>query len=179
MSEHTHAGARHRKHQDAARDLLKSIRAQHPEADRAMGIVLFIDHLYPLLAPVEERAELDALVLMPLREWIAANWIEPRKVSEEARAERAAAKAAMLAAIKVKGAKRDEEIATIALLEFEMPDGRKIGDLSGAECIGWGEKQGRFFRSLGEQLAPRAKVRNHFTELDLQAIARHHKLIGK
>lgn len=178
MSEHTQTapGRQRRRQHDEARDLLKTLRAENPKADRAKLIRLYLDHVRPIIGGDDPDA-VEAFVLNPLREWVGANIIQPRQQSKASREKRAAEKAALVADITARDKRRVDDIVTRRLLEYEMMDGRRIGDLTGAECRNLSERYGVFFHVISDQIPARAKVRNHFTELELQALARHHKLI--
>jgi hypothetical protein len=178
MSEHTHTETttgRRTRQRDEARDLLKRLRIDNPKADRAALTRLYVEHVRPIIQDGDDDA-IEALVILPLREWIGANIVEPRGQRKTAE-ERAAERAARVEEIAARDAERVEEIVTRRLLEWEMLDGRALGDLTGADCRGLSERLGVFFHVISDQIPPRAKVRNHFTELQLQALARHHKLI--
>jgi hypothetical protein len=178
MSEHTATTVtgRQRKQRDHARELLKSLRATNPEADRATLVKLYIEHVRPIVDG-DDPAQVDALVLDPLREWVAANVVEPRQRNNEPTEKRRAQREALVAVIAERDTKRIDDIVATRLLEYELMDGRRLGDLTGAECRNLSERYGVFFHVISEQLPNRAKVRNHFTELELQSLARHHKLI--
>lgn len=176
MSEHIQTGRRQRQ-RDEARDLLKTLRTENPEADRDALIGLYLDHVRPLIAGGDDPDAVETLVITPLREWLGANIIEPRQRGQKIREDRKAEKAVLIAKIAARDEKRVEEIVTRRLLEWEMIDGRRLGDLTGADCRALSEKCGVFFHVISDQIPQRAKVRNHFSELELQSLARHHKLI--
>lgn len=161
---------------DEARELLKTLRKENPEADRTKLIRLYLDHVRPIIGGDDPDA-VEALVINPLREWVGANIVEPRRQNKASRERRANEKAALVAEIAKRDEKRVDEIVTRRLLEYEMMDGRPIGDLTGAECRNLSERYGVFFHVISDQIPARAKVRNHFSELELQSLARHHKLI--
>ena len=181
MSEHTEATPRtgqRRKH-DEARELLKALRTENPEADRAMLTRLYLDHVRPIIASGDDPEAVETLVIAPLREWVGANIVEPRNKpgpKQKTPEDRAAEKTA-IAEIASRDDKRIEEIITRRLLEWEMIDGQRLGDLTGADCRNLSERHGVFFHVISDNIPARAKVRNHYTELELQALARHHKLI--
>jgi hypothetical protein len=178
MSEHVQirSSVRQSRQYDAARDLLKKLQQANPEADRLSLIRLYVAKVRPIIDNGDDPDAVEALIMAPLREWVGANIREPRQPPQQ-RAERAAAKAAYIAEISARDNKRVEEIVTRRLLEYEMMDGRVIGDLTGAECRKLSERCGVFFHVISDQIPARAKVRNHYTELELQALARHHSLI--
>jgi len=185
MSEHTQAtprtsGRRRRQQHDEAHELLKTLRIENPEADRAAIVQLYRDYIRPLIAGVDDPDAVEALLVGPALGWVAANIIEPRPKSQKpqkTRAERAAEKTAFVAEIGANDSKRIDEIVTRRLLEWEIIDGRRLGDLTGADCRNLSERCGVFLHVISDNIPARAKVRNHYTELELQALARHHKLI--
>jgi hypothetical protein len=119
----------------------------------------------------------EVLVIGPLREWVATNITERWRRAGKPREERQAQREALVAGMGARDAKRIDEIVTTRLLEHEIIDGRRLGDLTGAECRNLSERYGVFLHVISEQIPKRAKVRNHFSELELQSLARHHKLI--
>jgi hypothetical protein len=179
MSEHTETstGRSRRLPRDHARELLKNLRIENPNADRSALVKLYIDHVRPIVDGGDDPNAVEGLVISPLREWIAANIVEPRQRDTQPAEKRRAQREALVADIGARDNKRIDDIVTTRLLEYEMMDGRRLGDLTGAECRNLSERCGVFFHVISEQIANRAKVRNHFTELELQSLARHHKLI--
>jgi hypothetical protein len=175
MSEATHTTTLRRRRRDEARELLNTLRVDNPKADRNALIKLYLAHIRSVIESATDPEAIDTLVLNPLREWVGAQITEPR--TRKTREERAAEKAAMLEQIGARDSERIETIVTRRLLEWEMPDGRLLGDLTGADCRNLSERFGVFLHVLSDQMPARAKVRNRFTELELQAIARHHKLV--
>lgn len=166
-----------RRHRDGARELLKLLRTQNPEADRSALVQLYIDHIRQIDG-TEDPDAIDALVIAPLREWLLANITEPRQPAQKkTREERKAEQAALVAEIATKDNQRVEEIITRRLMEWEVIDGRRLGDLTGADCRNLSERLGVFFHVISERIPARAKIRNQLTELELQALARHHNLI--
>jgi hypothetical protein len=185
MSEHTETtsrtSGRRRQPRDEARELLKSLRTENPEADRNALVRLYYDHIRPLIAGVDDPDAVAALLVTPALEWVGANIIDPPQPKsqkpQKTRAERAAEKTALVAEIAARDKKRIDEIVTRRLLEWEIIDGRRLGDLTGADCRNLSERCGVFLHVISDNIPARAKVRNHYTELELQALARHHKLI--
>lgn len=185
MSEHTESTTttttRRQRQRDEARDLLKTLRTENPEADRSALTKLYINHFWSLIPDDADRDAIAAAVITPLREWLGAEIRETEpKAAKKTREERAAAKAesaAYVAAIATNDHKRIDEIVTRRLLEWEIIDGRRLGDLTGADCRNLSERCGVFLHVISDNIPARAKVRNHYTELELQALARHHKLI--
>jgi hypothetical protein len=182
-SEHQQSGRRQQR--DGARAFLKQLRADNPAADRAGLVRLYLDHVRSLIAGAEEVDTIDELVIDPLREWLAANIAEPapllsrgpRQRTPEETAAREAEKAALVAQMESADHQRIEEIVTRRLLEYELVDGRLLGDITGAECRLCGARYGNFFTAVAERVQPRQLVRNGIGELELQALARTHGLI--
>jgi hypothetical protein len=180
MSEHTDtsttATLRRGKRRDEARDLLKALRVENPEADRDALVKLYLAHVRPIVDRADDPDAVETLVFNPLREWVGAQIVEPRQRTKS-REQRASERAVELSQIAARDEKRVEEIVARRLLEYEMMDGRTIGDLTGADCRKLAEREGAFFHAIAEHIPARARVRNHYSELELQALARHHKLI--
>lgn len=181
MSEHTETSTgRRSRRRDEARDLIKTLQKENPKADRVEIVKLYIiNHVRPLC--VADDDDVETLIINPMREWVGAQISMPKpKPATKTREERVAAKeanAAMVAEIATRDADRIEEIITRRLLEWEVIDGRRLGDLTGADCRNLSERCGVFLHVISDNIPARAKVRNHYTELELQALARHHKLI--
>ena len=176
MSEHTQAtprtsGRRRRQQHDEAHELLKTLRIENPEADRAAIVQLYRDYIRPLIAGVDDPDAVEALLVGPALGWVAANIIEPRQQKPKKKAP------ALVEEIAARDSKRVEEIVTRRLLEWEIIDGRRLGDLTGADCRNLSERYGVFLHVISDNIPARAKVRNHYTELELQGLARHHKMI--
>lgn len=170
----TTVSASRRRTRDEARELLSRLRAEHPKANRIELTRLYIAEIRPLIPDSSDPDMVELMVINPLREWVGAQIVERR--ATKSREERAAEKAALIADISARDSERVEAIVTRRLLEYEMIDGRVIGDLSGADCRKLAENQGSFFRAIAEHIPPRAKVRNHYNEVELQALARQYKL---
>lgn len=72
----------------------------------------------------------------------------------------------------------EAEVA-IRLLEYQTTYGKLLGDCTGAECERLSRRYGDFFFELAKRLNRSETVRAHLTEVELQAIARTHRLIGE
>ena len=64
------------------------------------------------------------------------------------------------------------------LLDLPVPNGKLLGDCTGAECQRLSRRYGAFFAEIGKRLNPHDHVRQHLSEAELQAIARQHRLLG-
>ncbi len=182
MSEHIQSGRRQRQQRDEARDLLKMLRTENPEADRAALIRLYMDQAEPAIESSDDPELIRALLGRPTREWLGAEISEPKpKAAKKTREEREAAKAAKAAMVEEIAERDADRVEAIVmerrLLEWEIIDGQRLGNLTGADCRNLSERFGVFFHVISDNIPPRAKVRNRYTELELQALARHHKLI--
>jgi hypothetical protein len=67
----------------------------------------------------------------------------------------------------------------VRLLEYETTYGKALGDCTGAECERLSRRYGDFFFELAKRLTRSETVRAHLSEVELQAIARSHRLIGE
>jgi hypothetical protein len=120
------------------------------------------------------------LVIAPLRELLPHPRPKPTPAQRDAavkkRAESAARTRAIVEKFRAIDDDRIEAIVSVRLLEYQMMNGRALGDLTGAQCRQHADSYGGFLGVLAERLTPRERVRNHFTEVTLQALARQHKV---
>src|SRR6185295_8094433 len=104
---------------------------------------------------------------------------KPESEREQARAERIALKRQLVETLAKADEQRIEAEVNIRLLEYATPYGKQLGDCTGAECTRLSRRYGSFFAELGKRITRSETVRAHLTEVELQAIARTHRLIGE
>lgn len=99
--------------------------------------------------------------------------------SEQARQERASARQRLMETLASNDEKRIENEVQIRMLEYQTTYGKALGDCTGAECDRLSRRYGDFFFELAKRITRSETVRAHLTEVELQAIARTHRLIGE
>ena len=181
---------RRRGHLLSPREFIDKLRAEEPNANTDE-----IAQRY--MAAVREHSLFDdmfweILVLDPLEEWLRANVVAPapvrlvpppaqpprRNKAPEERARATAETRALVTQIAAKDAERIELVVAIRLLEYKTTYGKTLGDCTGAECARLSRHYGAFFAEIARRINPADRVRNHLSELELQGIARVHRLIG-
>lgn len=99
--------------------------------------------------------------------------------SKKAREERESARQRLLETLASNDEKRIENEIKIRMLEYQTTYGKALGDCTGAECDRLSRRYGDFFFELAKRITRSETVRAHLTEIELQAIARTHRLIGE
>jgi hypothetical protein len=103
---------------------------------------------------------------------------KPEGKPEVIRAQRSALQARLTETMQQNHEKVIAEEVKIRLLEYETTYGKALGDCTGAECERLSRRYGDFFFELAKRLTRSETVRAHLSEVELQAIARSHRLIG-
>jgi hypothetical protein len=104
---------------------------------------------------------------------------KPEAKPEVIRAERAALKARLTKTMQQYHETLIADEVKIRLLEYETTYGKALGDCTGAECERLSRRYGDFFFELAKRLTRSETVRAHLSEVEVQAIARSHRLIGE
>lgn len=184
-TEATPARSRRRRTLESPRDFVARLRAGFPTDTPEQIAERYLSHVRE--TNVFDDAQEEIYVLDPLREWVLATIAAqtkgaPKPPSPDALQRRRAHKAAALqkigAAVEQKIEKRAEELVEIRLLEYQTTYGKALGRCTGAECRRLGRRYGAFFTEVGKRLRPSEHVEEHLSELELQAIARVHYLVG-
>jgi hypothetical protein len=166
---------------ESARDFVKRLQAGFPTETPEQIAERYVSHVREV--NVFDDAQQEIYCLDPLREWILATIgakspTSKPKLSPEAAERRLAARAKVLKTVGERVEERIEKLAEIRLLEYATTYGKPLGRCTGAECRRLGRHYGAFFTEIGKRLKPSEHVEEHMSELELQAIARVHYLVG-
>jgi hypothetical protein len=169
---------------ESARDFVARLCAGFPSDSPEQIAERYLSHVRE--NNLFDDAQQQIYVLDPLREWvlaiIGAQARKAAKYSPEARERRRAQRAALVKTIETKVEQKiedkAEELVEIRLLQYQTTYGKPLGQCTGAECRRLGKRYGEFFTEVSKRLRPSEHVESHLSELELQAIARVHFLIG-
>jgi hypothetical protein len=173
------------------REFIDKLRAAEPNADAdeicRQYLVAIREHT------IFDEGKWEILALTPIEEWLRATVIAARPLAPpkdrtpprprpprtpEQVAARAAETKHLVDTIGAGVERMIEAEVAMRLLEYETTYGKKLGDCTGAECGRLSRNYGSFFAEVAKRLNPSDRVRNHLSELELQAIARTYRLIG-
>jgi hypothetical protein len=174
------------------RDFIKQLQTRYPTESAAQIRERYKQQIRDNVL-FDDRAT-EALAMGPLDEWLAVNvsgtGILPpasasassprarREATPQDRKEAAQVKETLVAEIVHEHTAVVEAEVSIRLLEYQTTYGKPLADCTGAECRRLSVRYGGFFAELAKRLRPADHVGVHLTEVELQAIARSHRLIG-
>lgn len=180
------------------RDFIRRLQAGFPTDTPEQIVNRYIAHIRDVAAFEDYQAEL--YVLPALEEWVAANIVSPVKPRQQLKAvpapstplrsrktpeQRAAAEAQRQALVEViaeKDQQRVAELVKVRLLDYLVlvpgVGSQALGECTGAQCRRAGQRLGPWLLEIAKRLRPSERVKHHLSELELQGIARSHRLLG-
>jgi hypothetical protein len=147
------------------RDLLRQVINNHPGSDRTALFRLFVEKL-------KEEDEDDYMETI-IEYWFTNNYHSLLVASAATVAdsgETAARREALLATTKEQIRAKIAEAATIVLSDMAMPNGKRLADCTGEECITLARRMGSWLGRIVRRVKPEETVGAVLTEDDLQVL---------
>jgi hypothetical protein len=142
------------------RAVLARLMEANPSASRDAIAALFWE---------EVREDFDCLKAITLEYWLPNNYLQltkPRPKQSSGSRSFAQAQASVKSAIK----KKVETGIKIALLQMEMPNGKKLSNCTGRECAQLSTKVGSWLERVAAKLKPSEIVGDKLSESDLRRL---------
>lgn len=139
------------------REILNDIRRQNPRADEAELLSLFVDE-------VRGNQEIVGTII---EYWFANNL---RALSKHEPTISSAHRNAIASDVVNTIKQRVEDKAKIALLEWVMPNGKRLKDCTREQCLQLAEKVGPWLKQVAAACKPRQRVGDVMKENDLKAL---------
>jgi len=179
-----------------AAEQIRLLRNEYPKATNQQIANIYKQNIRGLVICEDDQTEFELFGI--LDDWLKAHIdnilkgkpVEVKPVAEpkpaaprrtktpEEKAEAEAKRRALVEEIRARDEVRIETAIKVRLLEWQTTYGKRLADCTGAECMRLARRYGPFFQEISKRLNASDKVGNHLSEVELQAIAATHKLIG-
>jgi hypothetical protein len=149
----TEHGATQRRREDGPRQLLTKVLLKYPKSSRKRQIELFKEKVLD--------SKTDYLLDKIIEEWADKNLRALTRPSRVAQARKRSAQS-------VKGKKT--RLKKLVLLSLVLPNGKTLGETTGAECVKLGPKVGRWLSTIGSRVSPTELVGKALTEKQVRTL---------